>query len=153
MLHSVPAWAVLGASRSRMTQVTPPLHNQHWLSACFWVKFKLLVINFKALHRMCSRYLSSRLIPLGLAHPIHTGRGGKLQALSAKEFWPVRSKRRAWKPSSARWIGALTGGASHCRWLMNWDAIPPPPLHILFPPPSPFFNYIFSGLGFLFFMF
>lgn len=48
----------------RSAHVTPLLCELHWLSICFSVKLKVLVITFKAPHGMGPNYLRDHLSPI-----------------------------------------------------------------------------------------
>lgn len=54
---------------SRVAYVIPLLHELCWLLICFWVQFKVLLITFKALYDMDTRYPWNCIFPIGLTCP------------------------------------------------------------------------------------
>lgn len=89
-----------------------------WLSVCFPVQFKVLVIVYIGLCGMGPGYLRNRLTPVGSAYPTRAGRRSMLRPCQARNFWLAGSRRSPahwnnlalmWKPSPAGWPGACTG--------------------------------------------
>lgn len=162
--QNAAAQTVFGAPR--MAQVTLLLWRLHWLPVCFLVQFKVLVIMFKAL------YGTGPWVPERLSHPngiglpcTHAWQNGHGVGLLIKEFWLVRSRRKAisalapifWNiiPTlllvfcRANWPD---GGVSYWRWLMHREMILPPTCLYLSPSSAAIFlTLIFIILIFLMF--
>ncbi|XP_053104853.1 leucine-rich repeat-containing protein 39 isoform X1 [Hemicordylus capensis] len=56
------AAARLVSGSSRRDHITPVLKELHWLPICFWAKYKVLVITYKALNSLGPGFLRERLL-------------------------------------------------------------------------------------------
>lgn len=84
--------------------VTPLFYMLHGLPVCSWVKFKMLVLTFKALRDMEPCYLRDHLFLTVSVCPTKTGREGMLQVPSIKELHWAGPRRWAFSAlASALW--------------------------------------------------
>lgn len=66
----------------------------YWVLVCFKVQFNMLMIIFKTLHGMGPSYQMNSLIPIISVFPTQSGRKGKFQTLTAKEFQLAGTRKR-----------------------------------------------------------
>uniref|UniRef100_A0A8C7E7H9 Reverse transcriptase domain-containing protein n=1 Tax=Naja naja TaxID=35670 RepID=A0A8C7E7H9_NAJNA len=101
LVQNAAARVVMGVSRYSI--ITSLLRKLHWLPVALWMRFKVLVITYKALHGLGPGYLRERLLPTSASHrPVRSHRQGLLGVLSARQCWLVTPRCRAFS------VGALT---------------------------------------------
>lgn len=114
LVQNAAGWANNGAGFSAHQFL-----KLHWLSICFWMQLKVLVVTFKALHDSGPGYLWDQLFLVVPTRPIQSSRRGTLWVLSASE----RQLVRPWRTTSSAMVSTL------------WNIIPPeirlPPRHLL----------------------
>uniref|UniRef100_A0A8C6X1D0 Reverse transcriptase domain-containing protein n=1 Tax=Naja naja TaxID=35670 RepID=A0A8C6X1D0_NAJNA len=106
LVQNAAARAVMGMSR--YSHITPLLRELHWLPVALRVRFKVLVLTYKALHGLGPRYLREHLLPASNTNrPVRTHRQGLLGVLSARQCRLAVPRGRAFmEPASP---GATTG--------------------------------------------
>ncbi|XP_070800657.1 uncharacterized protein, partial [Pituophis catenifer annectens] len=108
LVQNAAARVVTGAAWR--SHVTPLLRELHWLPVVFRVRFKVLVITFKALHGIGPSYLRDRLLLPTTSHrPVRSHREGLLGVPSARQCRLVTPRGRAFS------VGAPT----------LWNQLPP----------------------------
>ena len=65
------AMASLTSHCKKYDRITPILDSFHWLSVRQRIAFKVLVLTFKALHDLASKYIKSLTVPYVPKHNIH----------------------------------------------------------------------------------
>ncbi|XP_058026881.1 uncharacterized protein LOC131192082 isoform X2 [Ahaetulla prasina] len=102
LVQNAAAWGIEGAPRS--SQVKPLLRRLQWLQVVFRVRFKVLVITFKALHGIGPGYLQDRLLPTVTSHcpvhPVRAHREGLLRVPSARQCRLAAPRGRAFSVRS-----------------------------------------------------
>ena len=63
---------------SRMSHITPVLHSLHWLPINYRIKFKVLVLTYKALHGQAPAYISDLLHSYTTNRPLRSSNQGLL---------------------------------------------------------------------------
>lgn len=109
-VQSVAMWKFWGPPRLNPIELL--LRELHWLSICFRVQFKGLVITFKALQDLGPSYLSDHLTTLELAHTTYPSRGGMLRDPSAY------SGRRG--PGRKPFLLMLLSSETSCSPMWGW---------------------------------